>query len=122
MFFDITLSYIFSRNFIEIYQVILINLLTDKQVSKICKAFANGSSVNIKFSRTGWLANLLEESIDGTKGYGITVTNSQNKDIMKVNKSLENKGILLKGNTGKITTQEGRFLNFTRPLMTADSP
>ena len=27
-------------------------LLNDTQVSKICKAFANGSSVNIKFSET----------------------------------------------------------------------
>ena len=27
-------------------------LLTDKQVSKIRKAFANGSSANIKFSKT----------------------------------------------------------------------
>ena len=27
-------------------------LLTDTQVSKICKAFANGSSANIKFSKT----------------------------------------------------------------------
>ena len=28
-------------------------LLTDTQVSKICKTFANDSSVNIKFSKTG---------------------------------------------------------------------
>ena len=27
-------------------------LLTDAQVSKICKAFTNGSSANIKFSKT----------------------------------------------------------------------
>ena len=27
-------------------------LLSDTQVSKICKAFGNGSSVNIKFSKT----------------------------------------------------------------------
>ena len=27
-------------------------LLTNKQVSKICKAFANGSSINIKLSKT----------------------------------------------------------------------
>ena len=27
-------------------------LLTDTQVSKICKAFANGLSANIKFSKT----------------------------------------------------------------------
>ena len=38
---------------------------------------------------------------------------------MKVIKSLENKGILLKGTTRKITCQKGGFLNFLRPLMTA---
>ena len=27
-------------------------LLTDTNISKICKAFANGSSANIKFSKT----------------------------------------------------------------------
>ena len=27
-------------------------MLTDTQVSKICKAFVNGSSANIKFSKT----------------------------------------------------------------------
>ena len=37
---------------------------------------------------------------------------------MKVIKSLENRGILLKGTTRKITIQEGGFLNFLRPLMT----
>ena len=38
---------------------------------------------------------------------------------MKVIKSLENRGILLKGITTKITSQEGGFLNFLKPLMTA---
>ena len=41
---------------------------------------------------------------------------------MKVIKSLENRGILLKGTTRKITSQEGGFLNFPRPLMTAGLP
>ena len=41
------------------------------------------------------------------------------KDIVKVIKSLENRGILLKGSTRKITSQKGGFLNFIRPLMTA---
>ena len=41
---------------------------------------------------------------------------------MKVIKSLENRGILLKGTTRKITSQEGGFLNFLRPLMTAGLP
>ena len=36
---------------------------------------------------------------------------------MKVIKSLENKRIPLKGRTRRITSQEGGFLNFLRPLM-----
>ena len=44
------------------------------------------------------------------------------KDIIKVIKSLENRGILLKGATGKITSREGGFLNFRRSLMTAGLP
>ena len=38
---------------------------------------------------------------------------------MKVIKTLETRQILLKGTAIKITSQEGRFLNFPRPLMTA---
>ena len=34
----------------------------------------------------------------------------------------ENKEILLKGTTRKITVQKGGFLNFLRPLMTAGLP
>ena len=41
------------------------------------------------------------------------------KNIMKVVKSLENRRILLKGTTQRITSQEGGLLNFLRPLMTA---
>ena len=41
---------------------------------------------------------------------------------MKVIKSLENSLILLKGTTRKITIQEGGFLKFFRPLMTAGLP
>ena len=41
---------------------------------------------------------------------------------MKVIKSLENRGILLKGATRKVTSQEGRFLNSFGPLMTASLP
>ena len=50
---------------------------------------------------------------------GITLTNNVIKDIMKVIRSLENGGILLKWTTKKIITQEGGFLNFLRPLTTA---
>ena len=38
---------------------------------------------------------------------------------MKVIKSLENRGILLTWTTRKITSQEGGFLDFFTPLMTA---
>ena len=38
---------------------------------------------------------------------------------MKVIKTLENKRILLKGTTRRITSQEGGFLNFLRSLMIA---
>ena len=41
---------------------------------------------------------------------------------MKVIKSLENRAILLKENTKKMTGQEGGFLNFLIPLMAADLP
>ena len=41
---------------------------------------------------------------------------------MKVIKSLENRRILLKGTTTKITTQEGGFLNFLILLITAGLP
>ena len=37
------------------------------------------------------------------------------KNIMKVNKTLEIRWILLKGTTRNIASQEGRFLNFLRP-------
>ena len=43
-------------------------------------------------------------------GLGITLTNNEIKDIIKVIRSLENKGILLKGTTEKIISQEGRYL------------
>ena len=41
---------------------------------------------------------------------------------MKVIKFLENRGILLRGTTKNITSQESGFLNFLRPLMTAGLP
>ena len=41
---------------------------------------------------------------------------------MKVIKSLEKRGILLKRTTTKITSQEKGFLNFLRPLITAHLP
>ena len=69
----------------------------------------------------------LDKQIDRFKkeyitGSGITLRNNEIKDIIKVIKSIENREILLKGTTGRITCQERRFLNFVRPLMTAGLP
>ena len=47
-----------------------------------------------------------------SKGSGITLTNNEIKDIMKVIKALENRGILLKGNTRKILIKKEYFSIF----------
>ena len=49
---------------------------------------------------------LEKQNITSSKGPGITLTYNKMKDIMKVIKSLENRGILLKKTTRKITSQE----------------
>ena len=63
-----------------------------------------------------------EQIMEKVRGDGITLTNNEIKDIMKVTISLENRGLLLKGTTTKITCQKGGFFNFLRPLMTAGLP
>ena len=55
-------------------------------------------------------------------GSRIILTNNEIKDIMKVIKSLENRGILLKITFRKIISQEGGFLNLLDPIMTAGLP
>ena len=65
----------------------------------------------------------VDNSIKGIKsikklfGAGIVITDNEIKDIMKVIKSLENRGLLSKGTKRKINSQEVQFLNFLRPLM-----
>ena len=61
----------------------------------------------------------IKKGISSITRSGITLKNNEIKDIIKIIKSLENKGILLKGTTRKITSQEGGFLNFLTPLITA---
>ena len=56
-----------------------------------------------------------------SEGSRITLTNNVIKDIKGI-KSLENREILIKGTTTKLTCQEGGFPNFLRPLMTAGLP
>ena len=55
-------------------------------------------------------------------GSGITRTNIEIKHIMKAIKSLENRRILLKETTAKITSPKGGFFNFLKPLITAGLP
>ena len=50
------------------------------------------------------------------------LTSNEIKDIINVIKPLENRVFLLKGATREITSEEGGFLNFLRPLVTASSP
>ena len=64
----------------------------------------------------------LNKKFTSSKGSRITLRNNEIKDITRIIKSLENRGILLKGNTRKITSQDRGFLNFVRPLMTAGLP
>ena len=52
----------------------------------------------------------------------ITLTNNEIKDIIKIIRSLGNRGILLKQTYKKIATQEGGFLIFLRPLMKTALP
>ena len=62
--------------------------------------------------------NVIAKNIkDRLKSSGITLTNNEIKYIIKAIRSLENRGILLKGTSRKITSQEGGFLNFVKPLM-----
>ena len=46
----------------------------------------------------------------------IMFTNNEMKDLIKVIRSLENKGILLKGDTSKINSQKGGLIIFLAPL------
>ena len=67
----------------------------------------------------------VDNSIKGIKtffGGSITLTDNERTDIMKVIKYLENRGILLKRTTRKITSQERGYLNFLILSMTAGLP
>ena len=53
--------------------------------------------------------NELNKTFTSSKDSWITLTNNKIKDILKVIKSLENREILLKGTTRKITSEQGGF-------------
>ena len=56
------------------------------------------------------------------KGSGITLTNNEMKDIIKVIRFLENRESFLKVTTNRNINQNGGFINFIRSLMTAGLP
>ena len=60
--------------------------------------------------------------INGFMGSRITWTSNEIKDIIKVIRSLENKGILLKETITNIRNQKGGFFNFLGPLMSGGLP
>ena len=137
-------------------------LLTDRQVSSICKAFTNNSSADIKFSKTElskmiqpgrFLGKLLgqllktglpliknvitplakivliplgltaaasaanagiHKKILGSGGHTtLIISNKYIEDLIKIVKSLEDSGLLLKGVTvqNEVTGQKGGFLS-----------
>ena len=138
-------------------------LLTDRQVSSIRKAFANNSSVDIKFSKTqlskmiqsgGFLGKLfgplltaglaliknvitplaksvliplgltvaasvagagIHKEILGSGKTTLIISNNNIEDLIKVVKSLEDSGLLLKGVTesvqNEVKEQKGGFLS-----------
>ena len=137
-------------------------LLTDKQVSSIRKAFANNSSVDIKFSKTqlskmiqsgGFLGKLLgpllktvlpliknvitslaksvlipfgltaaapaaemhKKILGSGNNTTLIISNKDMDDLIKIVKSLEDSGLLLKGITesvqNEIKVQKGGFLS-----------
>ena len=55
-------------------------------------------------------------------GSEIALTNNGIKHVIKLIRSLENIGILLKATTRKINSQEGVLLNFLYPLLRARLP
>ena len=82
---------------------------------------------NEKFNKILDLANTFkkmskDEFKKRFKGLGRTLRNNDITDIIKVIRSLESRGILLKGTTRKTTSQEGGFLIFLRPLMSFGLP
>ena len=55
----------------------------------------------------------IKKRITSSKGSGITLTNNETKDIIKVIKSLETEGILLKGTTKKNKVSRRRISEFS---------
>ena len=102
-------------------------LLTCNIIRVVSKILNKSDDLNIKVSlndiiKTTDTSRKIIKDSKNVFGPGVTLTNNEVKDTKKLIKSLENRGILLKGTTRKITSQEGGFLNFLKLLMTAGLP
>ena len=91
-----------------------------KELSDIDTKNVNKNNGNNLF--TDAALNIIGKMIKENVGSRITLINYETKDIMEVVTCLENRQMLLKETTRKITSQEVGFLNFIRILMTAGLP
>ena len=91
-----------------------------EELNNIDTKYVNKNNGNNLF--TDAALNTIGKMIKENIGSGITLINYETKDIMEVVTSLENRRILLKETTRKITSQEVGFLNFIRIVMTAGLP
>ena len=79
--------------------------LKNTDTKKINKDILVDAGLNI-------IGKKIKKGISSITGSGITPTNNEIKDIMNVIKSLDDRGILIKGTTRNFTSQEGGCLNF----------
>ena len=73
------------------------------------RTFENSFS-NLRFAGVDAFGKKIKKEISIITGSGITLTNNEIKDI-KLIRSLENRGIFLKGTTRKVTSQERRTIS-----------
>ena len=82
------------------------------------KHVKSGKDIPKLLLKTG--RDLLNREVLSAIGSRITLTDNELKDITKVIRSLENRGILWKGTAGKCISQDGGLLNFLGLLMKVD--
>ena len=88
------------------------------EFSENMKHVKSGKDVPKLLLKTG--RDLLNREVLSAIGSRITLTDNELKDITKVIRSLENRGILWKGTAGKGISQDGGLLNFLGLLMKVD--
>ena len=100
--------------------IIIVNTIVKKELKSTgTKQLNNDILVDAALNIIG---KKIKKRISSMMGLWITLTNNKIKDIIKLIMSLENREILLKGTTKNITSREGGFINFLRPLMRAGLP